>query len=292
MTSTTTTAPSRVWFAGGAHGSGTRRACRKALPAGSHPAGRACCPRPGCFMSCATRRSSVCPGTMSCTSERHRSLAHDGTYRETALPGDPWQTKYPPGYPLMLAAILKWNPAALNFWIIAHSWVWMAAASFALAWAMRQTGLTPVQAAIVGALWAANPAGANAAIFAMADTPYCAVLFLVLGLVLRLDKAAIWNAALAGLLMGIACLIRSAGIVAIGGLVAWLLWRRSLKTAVLVRRFRQHPSGNLDALVSRAFAAGSWSGGRILFQLRRALASDRAPDGIEIRSCERTSYSV
>jgi hypothetical protein len=105
-------------------------------------------------------------------------------------------------------------------------------ASFALAWAMRQTGLTPVQAAVVGALWAANPSGASAAILALADAPYCAVLFLVLGLVLRLDKDTTWNAALAGVVMGVACLVRSAGIVAIGGLVVWLLWRRSLKTAL------------------------------------------------------------
>ncbi|HEV8412398.1 MAG TPA: hypothetical protein VGQ49_02305 [Bryobacteraceae bacterium] len=161
-----------------------------------------------------------------------RSLADHGTYRESAFPGDPWQTKYPPGYPLMLAAILKWNPVNLHFWIIAHSWVWMAVASFALAWAMRQTGLTRVQAAFVGALWAANPGGANAAIFAMADTPYCAVLFLVLGLVLRLDKEAVWNTAMVGLVMGTACLIRSTGIVAIAGLVVWLLWRKSFRTAM------------------------------------------------------------
>ena len=161
-----------------------------------------------------------------------QSLAHDGTYRESALPGNPWQTKYPPGYPLMLAAILKWNPADRNFWIIAHSWIWMAVGSFTLAWAIRQTGLTTVQAAIVGALWAANPSGANAAIFALADAPFCAVLFLALGLALRLDKSSLWSAAAAGLVMGVACLIRSAGIVAIGGLVAWLLWRKSFKTAM------------------------------------------------------------
>jgi len=160
-----------------------------------------------------------------------QSLAHDGSYRESALPGDPWQAKYPPGYPLMLAAILKWNPAARNFWIIAHSWIWMAVASFVLAWAMRQTGLTRVQASVVAALWAANPGGANAAIVAFAEAPFCAVLFLAVGLAQRLDKAATWNAALVGLLMGISCLIRSAGIVAVLGLVVWLLWRRSLKTA-------------------------------------------------------------
>ena len=161
-----------------------------------------------------------------------QSLANELTYRESALPGDPWQTKYPPGYPLMLAAILKLNPNALNFWIIAHSWTWLAVASVTLAWTMRQAGLTPVQASIVGALWVANPASANVGILALADAPYCAILFLVLGLVLRLNNAAAGSAALAGLAMGVACLIRSAGIVAIGGLVVWLVWRRSLKTAL------------------------------------------------------------
>jgi hypothetical protein len=36
-----------------------------------------------------------------------------GSYREPALPGNLWQTKFPPGYPVMLAAILKFKPAAL-----------------------------------------------------------------------------------------------------------------------------------------------------------------------------------
>jgi len=160
-----------------------------------------------------------------------QSLAREGSYREAALPGDPWQTKYPPGYPLMLAAILKLNLSARNFWIIAHSWVWLSLASFALAWAMRRAGLSPVEAALVGALWAANPSGVDSGVSALADAPYCAVLFLTLGLVLRLDKDTIRNAALAGLVMGFACLIRSAGIVAIVGLVTWLCWRRNLRAA-------------------------------------------------------------
>lgn len=160
-----------------------------------------------------------------------RSLADGQGYREAALPGNPWQTKYPPGYPVMLAAILKVSPAAQSFWIIAHSWVWLALASVTLTWAMRQTGLTPMQAAVIGALWAANPSGANAGVLALADAPFCALLFLVLGLLLRLDKAASWNAAHVGLIMGMACLIRSAGMIAICGLVGWLLWRRNFRTA-------------------------------------------------------------
>ena len=72
--------------------------------------------------------------------------------REAALPGNPWQTKFPPVYPLMLAAILKANLAPRDFWIIAHSWLWLVAASLALAWAMVQAGLTRVQAVVVAAL--------------------------------------------------------------------------------------------------------------------------------------------
>jgi len=44
-----------------------------------------------------------------------RSLADGQGYREPALPGNPWQTKFPPGYPLMLAAILQIKPNARDF---------------------------------------------------------------------------------------------------------------------------------------------------------------------------------
>ena len=39
-----------------------------------------------------------------------RSLAGGGGYRIQSLPGEPYQTKYPPLYPLLLAAVWKLNP--------------------------------------------------------------------------------------------------------------------------------------------------------------------------------------
>ena len=112
---------------------------------------------------------------------RARSLADGQGYREAALPGNPWQTKYPPGYPVMLAAILKANPAARDFWIIAHSWLWLVAASVALAWAMLQAGLSAVQGGVVAALWAANPAACYVGTAALSEALYCALLFLAAG---------------------------------------------------------------------------------------------------------------
>jgi hypothetical protein len=161
-----------------------------------------------------------------------KSLANNQGYREAALAGDFWETKYPPGYPLMLAAVLKLNPPARNFWIIVHSWLWLAAASAALAWAMMQAGLNRVQAATVGALWTANPAASYAGTFAFSEAPYCAVLFLAIGFAQRTNGAAARIPVIAGALIGAACMIRTAGIVAGGAVLMWLLWRRRFHAAL------------------------------------------------------------
>jgi hypothetical protein len=161
-----------------------------------------------------------------------KSLANNQGYREAALAGNFWETKYPPGYPLMLAAVLKLNPPVRNFWIIVHSWLWLAAASAALAWAMMQAGLNRVQAATVGALWASNPAASYAGTFAVSDAPYCAVLFLAIGFAQRTNAAAARFPVIAGALIGAACMIRTAGIIAGGSVLMWVLWRRRFHAAL------------------------------------------------------------
>jgi hypothetical protein len=160
-----------------------------------------------------------------------RSLADGQGYREAALPGNPWQTKYPPGYPVMLAAILKANPAARDFWIIAHSWLWLVAASVALAWAMLQAGLSAVQGAVVAALWAANPAACYVGTAALSEALYCALLFLAAGLATRTSNEQSWKAWMTGLLIGTATLIRSSSVIAGGSMVLWFVWRRQFKAA-------------------------------------------------------------
>jgi hypothetical protein len=161
-----------------------------------------------------------------------KSLASNQGYREAALAGNFWETKYPPGYPLLLAAVLKLNPPARNFWIIAHSWLWLAAASAALAWAMIQAGLNRVQAATVGALWTANPAATYAGTLAFSEAPYYAVLFLAIGLAQRINGGAPRIPVIAGALIGAACMLRTAGIVAGGAVLMWLVWRRSFQAAL------------------------------------------------------------
>jgi hypothetical protein len=166
-----------------------------------------------------------------------QSLADGQGYREAALPGNPWQTKYPPVYPVMLAAILKASPMARDFWIIAHSWLWLAAASVALAWAMVQAGFSAVQGAVVAALWTANPAASSVGTVALSDAPYCAVLFLAVGCALNScasnnGRTATRMAVLAGALAGVASTIRISGLVACAAICAWLLWSKRVRAAV------------------------------------------------------------
>jgi hypothetical protein len=161
-----------------------------------------------------------------------QSLLETGTYREAALPGNFWQTKYPPGYPLLLAAILKLRLPAGDFAIIAFSWLWLFAACIALAWAMTESGLSRIQSAAVAGIWAANPAASLVATSALSEAPFCAVMFLAIGLAQRAyhtRRASI--AAVCGVLLGIAGVIRTAGIIAAGAIFIWLLWRRRWKAA-------------------------------------------------------------
>jgi hypothetical protein len=161
-----------------------------------------------------------------------QSLATTGTYRQPVLPGDPWQTKYPPGYPLLLAAILKLQPAARDFWIIAQSWIWLLLSAIALAWAMTESGLSRIQAATVAAIWASNPTASLVGTSAMSEVPFCAFLFLAVGFAQRAKRGnRVAMAAAAGILTGLASVIRTAGIFALPAVVLWLLWNKRWRAA-------------------------------------------------------------
>ena len=153
-------------------------------------------------------------------------------YREAALPGAPWQTKYPPGYPAMLAAVLSLNLAHRDFWVLAHSWLWLAVASATLAWALTRAGLAPIQASVAAALWTANPAACLVGTNALSETPFCAVIFLAIGSVLPGERIRTRLAVLAGALVGIASMIRVAGVLVAVAIALWLVWRRHPKAAL------------------------------------------------------------
>lgn len=151
------------------------------------------------------------------------SIIEGNGYRESALPGQPWQTKYPPGYPLALTAILKLASGPANLLIIAHSWLWLAVASFCLAWAMRRAGLTDFQAACVAAVWAANPAAVSAGTLALSDAPYCALVFLAIGLAHDAAGGRLLSAGVAGMVVALASSFRTAALLVGGGIFVWLV---------------------------------------------------------------------
>jgi hypothetical protein len=74
-----------------------------------------------------------------------RSLAEGHGYRIQSLPGEPYQTKYPPLYPAMLAGVWKLRPSFPSNlpWATLFAWLWMPA-YLALAWVFfRQFGFSP-----------------------------------------------------------------------------------------------------------------------------------------------------
>lgn len=82
-----------------------------------------------------------------------KALAEGQGYRHIELPGMPWQTKYPPGYPLVLAALWKTIgtlEGVLRGVAIVNVVCWTGAAMIAFVMARRQWGLS---------VWLAGAAG-------------------------------------------------------------------------------------------------------------------------------------
>jgi hypothetical protein len=79
-----------------------------------------------------------------------KSLATGQGYRQTHLPGEPFQTKYPPVYPVMLAPAW-WTPDPEN---VALALTWMTLPVFlVLSWLLlRRLAFSPLAAAAMTAL--------------------------------------------------------------------------------------------------------------------------------------------
>lgn len=144
-----------------------------------------------------------------------KSLADGAGYRIASLPGAPFQTKYPPLYPLLLAGVWRvWPefPANLRLAVLL-SWM-MAAASVAASWvAFRDLGAR--HAVALAALVALNPWVALGGVSLLSELPFLLLAVAALALTERARKrgAPAWLAAAAGGVAGLAYLTRSAGIV-------------------------------------------------------------------------------
>jgi hypothetical protein len=135
-----------------------------------------------------------------------RSLADGQGYRIASLPGAPYQTKYPPLYPLLLAAV--WSPErplAGNLGAVALlAWVMVPLYVLAVRVALLDLGVRPDESWWLCALIAANPFVVLFGISLLSELPFSVLLVAALALTERARRGSVRLAALAGALAGLA----------------------------------------------------------------------------------------
>lgn len=164
-----------------------------------------------------------------------KSLAQGSGYRILSLPGEPYQTKYPPLYPLALSLIWRVNPrfpenlplATLTAWLFLPLYLLLARRVFA--------GLGPgaVHTRVLLVLLALNPYVLIYATSVMCELPFCCVLFGCLWLATRAGAPGSrwWPAAASGALAGAAYLTKTAAIPLLVSAPLWFVLRKQYRRA-------------------------------------------------------------
>jgi hypothetical protein len=166
-----------------------------------------------------------------------KSLAAGTGYRIVSLPGEPYQTKYPPLYPLALSALWRLNsrfPDNLPLltalcWLFLPCYLWLARKL------VPHLGLDARHGLVVCVLLALSPYAILYSISAMSEVPFSCVL---LGCLLVAGYAGEpgrkwWVALVAGALGGAAYLTRSAAFPLLISAPLLLLWRGRRAQAAL-----------------------------------------------------------
>ncbi len=166
-----------------------------------------------------------------------KSLASGNGYRIASLPGEPYQTKYPPLYPALLAGIWKLHPdfpsnlpaATLLAWSLLPVYlamVWLLLGQYGFGGWRRLTLL------LIATL---SPA---TVVFSFSLMPELLFTAFLLGSVMLAQRAvdsetSRWLPLLAGLCGALAYLTKSAAAPLMVGVPAYFLWRRQLRGAAL-----------------------------------------------------------
>ena len=188
-----------------------------------------------------------------------RSLAGGGGYRIQSLPGEPYQTKYPPLYPLLLAAVWKLNPSFPDNLPLAvlSSWLTLVACLLAARVAFRDLGAGPNGAWVLCGVLALSPYYALCGISLLSELLFACLSLAALALIerARAPSCGAGLAVVAGLVASAACLTRSIGLALLAagplvfligkqyrraaafalamlpGAAAWLLWTHAHRLA-------------------------------------------------------------
>src|SRR5580704_138981 len=142
-----------------------------------------------------------------------RSLATGDGYRIQSLPGQPYQTKYPPLYPALLASIWKLNPrfpANLPLATL-FSWLLMPLFLAALWWLLRDYGFSLRERYVLLLMAALSPVTVVFSFSLMPELLFTALLLASLILAERAmqPEAPQWLALLAGICAALAYLAKS-----------------------------------------------------------------------------------
>lgn len=142
-----------------------------------------------------------------------RSLAMGEGYRIQSLPGQPYQTKYPPLYPALLAAIWKLDPRFPGNLPIATLFAWLLLPLFlAASWfLLRDYGITGRERYLLIVMAAVSPVTVVFSFSLMPELLFTALLLASLILAERAMKAGVspWFAVAAGICAALAYLAKS-----------------------------------------------------------------------------------
>jgi hypothetical protein len=180
------------------------------------------------------------------------SLATHHGYRIPSLPEDPYQTKYPPLFPLYLSLIWRMNPHFPANLGLATLFCWVLLVGLLiLAWCLyRSDGFSEKQTWLLVGLLAVNPYLILFGSSMFSEVFFSCFVFAALLLARRQGNRAIL---LAGLAAACAYLSRTAGLALVISIPAWLLWKRDWRRTVLF----------LAAVLPTVAAWSLWTRGRL-----------------------------
>jgi hypothetical protein len=164
-----------------------------------------------------------------------KSIAEGRGYRILSLPAEPFQTKYPPLWPLMLAAIWKLDPHFPEnlHWGMVLGFV-MLPAFVALAWRwFRRSGFDVRLSTALCAMVAVSPCAVVLSAGLMSDLVFSVALLAAIQAIESADRST-RRALGAGALAAVAYLIKTAAVpLAIAGPL-WLVLRKKYRAAALM----------------------------------------------------------
>ena len=166
-----------------------------------------------------------------------RSLATGDGYRIQSLPGQPYQTKYPPLYPAFLAAIWKLNPQFPANLPLATLFAWLLLPVFlaALWFLLREYGFTLRERCVLVLIAALSPVTVVFSFSLMPELLFTALLLASMILAERAMQpdAPAWMALLAGVCAALAYLAKSIAAPLLLTVPLCLAWRKQYKKAAL-----------------------------------------------------------